>query len=156
MGSTKELSVEYQPNISLPFGFDIEQAKKQFLKTLSANRQEEWRRRLTLSGPQRDEVLFLLDKSELRSFGSQGEQRTAALSWKLAEKEYIRRRTGEDPLLLLDDVYSELDPKRRQFLTLEACRGTQTFITTTEVKENLPSSAAAIWEVSLGNIERVL
>lgn len=156
LGSSKELSVRYQPNVALPDGFSAPQAKDEFLRTLAANRKEEWRRRLTLCGPQRDEVLFCLNGHELRSFGSQGEQRTATLSWKLAEAEYIRRRTGEDPLLLLDDVYSELDIKRRNFLTSEACSGTQTFITTTEVKESLPSGAAAVWEVSLGNIRRLL
>jgi DNA replication and repair protein RecF len=153
LGSPKKLLVQYQPNINLAPGFDVQAAKNAFLEILSSNRRQEWRRGLTLSGPQRDEVLFLLDEAELRSFGSQGEQRTAALSWKLAETEYVRQRTGEYPLLLLDDVYSELDTKRRQFLTSEAARGTQSFITTTE-KEIRPSGAA-VWEVSLGKIQRI-
>lgn len=156
LGSAKELSVHYQPNIALPTSeCSIETIKNTFLETLVAQRSQEWRRRLTLSGPQRDELLFLLDGQELKSFGSQGEQRTAALAWKLAETKYIRQQKKEDPILLLDDVYSELDQERRHFLTSEACLGSQTFITTTEVKESLPAGAAAVWEINSGRINRV-
>jgi DNA replication and repair protein RecF len=156
LGNNKELAVSYQPNIALAAGFDLAEAEEKFKATLLLRRKEEWRRRLTLSGPQRDEVQILLDQQELRTFGSQGEQRLAALAWKLAEAEYIKRRTGQDPILLLDDVYSELDTKRRRFLTAEAGRGNQAFITTTEPTENLPGGAAAVWQVGSGSIKRLL
>jgi DNA replication and repair protein RecF len=154
LGSARELSFCYQSNITLEPKSNVDQAKETFLQRLISSRQEEWRRRLTLSGPQRDELLFILGGQELKSFGSQGEQRTAALAWKLAEAKYIRQRTGQQPVLLLDDVYSELDRERRYFLTNEACLGSQAFITTTEPKESLPTGEAAFWEISLGTIKR--
>jgi len=155
LGSRKELSVFYQPDLALKPGFDLPSAREKFKQQLLQNRKDEWRRRLTLSGPQRDEIQILLDNQEIRNFGSQGEQRLATLAWKLAEAKYIKEHTGQDPILLLDDVYSELDVERRRFLTEQVNRSEQTFITTAEPKENLPSSSAAVWQVTLGNIERL-
>jgi DNA replication and repair protein RecF len=155
LGSVKELSLHYEPNIALDPETNLNEAKAAFLQQLIQSRREEWRRRLTLSGPQRDELLFKLKGQELKSFGSQGEQRTAALAWKLAEAKYIRQRTGQQPILLLDDVYSELDDKRRRFLTGEVSVGSQAFITTTESKDSLLTGAAAYFEIDSGTIKRV-
>lgn len=81
-------------------------------------------------GPQRDDLRFLINDVDTRIFGSQGQQRTTVLSCKLAEIEYMEEQTGETPLLLLDDVMSELDTSRRSFLVDVVEDRVQTFITT--------------------------
>ncbi len=95
---------------------------------------DELRRGMTLSGPQRDDLSILINGSEARVFASQGQQRTAALSLKMAEFEVAMGRLGENPVLLLDDVLSDLDPQRQRIL-LEKTNGFgQTFLSTTTIK----------------------
>ena len=83
---------------------------------------------------------FFIDGINVRNFGSQGQQRTAALSLKLAELDLIKEETGENAILLLDDVMSELDSGRQEFL-VKTLKDVQLFITSTEIAENLRSSA---------------
>ena len=85
-----------------------------------------------LSGPHKDDFEVTLDGLPVKSFGSQGQTRTASISLKLAEREMLRRDTGEEPLLLLDDVLSELDPARQDFVLNQLSSG-QVFITCCEV-----------------------
>src|SRR5690606_6965845 len=89
------------------------------------------RRGMTLIGPHRDDLAFAINGKDVQSFGSQGQQRTAALSLKLAELELMREEIGEYPVLLLDDVLSELDQKRQTQLIETFQSRVQTFITTT-------------------------
>jgi len=116
---------------------------------------EDLRRGSTSIGPHRDDVVILLDGMEARSFGSQGQQRTAVVSLKLAEAALVERRTGERPVLLLDDVLSELDGERRRaLLGLVAGEG-QVIITSVEAGP-FPAelmSRARVWNVSGGHIE---
>ncbi|MDK2856684.1 MAG: replication and repair protein RecF [Bacillota bacterium] len=147
-----ELRISYVPSVPLSEPATLAEAKAAFLQELEQKRREELRRGITLSGPQRDEINFSIGGRDLRSYGSQGEQRTAALAWKLAELEFIRAHTGEMPLLLLDDVYSELDPKRQAYLTREARRGSQTFLTSAEDLE-LAFPDAASWRVAAGELK---
>jgi DNA replication and repair protein RecF len=94
---------------------------------------EERRRATTLVGPHRDDIVLLLDGRDARAFASQGQQRSAALSWKLAEVDLIEEVSRVRPLLLLDDVMSELDAPRRAALG-EVVKGrTQAFVTTTNL-----------------------
>lgn len=88
-----------------------------------------------LSGPHKDDFESLLGGKSIKSFGSQGQTRTAAISLKLAEREILKQDTGEEPILLLDDVLSELDPMRQDFVLNRICTG-QVFITCCE-KEQL-------------------
>ena len=90
------------------------------------------RRGVTTIGPHRDDVAITLDGRDARAFASQGQQRTAVVSVKLAESEVIEARSGEPPLLLLDDVLSELDPARRQALVQRIGRGGQVVVTSAE------------------------
>ena len=94
-------------------------------------RGEELRRGLTLSGAHRDEVLATVDGREARRFASQGQQRSVVLSLKLAALDFLEEKAGEKPVLLLDDVLSELDPRRSASLLPLLLRG-QTFVTTTD------------------------
>ena len=91
------------------------------------------RRQQTLVGPQRDDVSFTIDGRDARSFGSQGQQRSIVLAWKMAEVALCEEILGEKPLLLLDDVMSELDSVRRDAVTRFVQGGIQTVITTTNL-----------------------
>ncbi|MBO7515865.1 MAG: DNA replication and repair protein RecF, partial [Lachnospiraceae bacterium] len=90
--------------------------------------------KMTLTGPHRDDINFLINDVDVRKYGSQGQQRTVALSLKLAEIEIVKQVTKEIPILLLDDVLSELDVKRQNYL-LKSINEIQTFITCTGLDE---------------------
>ena len=105
--------------------------RARFAKEIKRLRQFEMRRGLTLVGPQRDDLEFLINDQDVRSFGSQGQQRTCVLATKLAEIEFMRAQTGMYPVLLLDDVMSELDENRRHYFLGTVSGRVQTFITAT-------------------------
>jgi DNA replication and repair protein RecF len=94
---------------------------------------EERARGTTLIGPHRDEIRFLVNGRDARAYASQGQQRTIALAWKLAEVSVIADVGGQPPVLLLDDVMSELDEARRHALALLVGEAAQTFVTTTNI-----------------------
>lgn len=85
-------------------------------------------------GPHKDDILFTIHGKDVKSFGSQGQQRTTALAARLAEIDLIREETGEDPILLLDDVLSELDERRQKYL-MESIDGLQAFLTCTGIED---------------------
>jgi DNA replication and repair protein RecF len=117
-------------------------------------REQEESRGTTLIGPHRDDLQFLVNGINVQTFGSQGQQRTTALSLKLAEIELIKAEIGEYPILLLDDVLSELDDHRRSHL-LEAIQDkVQTFVTNTSVEGIDPVilDQASIYQVHQGQI----
>lgn len=124
---------------------------------LKASRAREITAGTSLYGPHRDDLAFLAEGRDLRTYGSRGQQRTAALSLKLAEVEMMRRVTGESPLLLLDDVMSELDAVRRHAL-LDALVGVdQSLVTTTDwgdFSEALLSQAER-YRVETGQLTRL-
>ena len=107
---------------------DIEEIKENFRRELAAHAVAEQTRGITLVGPHRDELKLFINGDAARDFASQGQQRTLAVSLKLAELELARQMKGEYPILLLDDVLSELDDTRRRRI-LELPGKTQTFIT---------------------------
>ena len=107
--------------------------RKLFLAALERVCDEELRRGLTLVGPHRDEIEFTIDGRSARSFASQGQQRTLVLAWKVAEVEVARDILGTSPLLLLDDVMSELDASRREAFLELIGEDIQTVITTTNL-----------------------
>ncbi|MBY4797798.1 DNA replication and repair protein RecF [Collinsella sp. AGMB00827] len=110
-----------------------EEIKRGFLDALHTRQAEEDRRGLTLTGPHRDEILFQINDCDARSFASQGQQRTLVLAWKIAEVMVTKDILGHYPILLLDDVMSELDQTRRAaFMTL-LDDGIQSVITTTNL-----------------------
>lgn len=103
-----------------------------YKEKLLSNRQLDIARGSTSTGPHRDDLLLEVNGQNLRSFGSQGQQRTGVLALKLAELEFIKSETGEYPILLLDDVLSELDVSRREQLIAFIKNRIQTFITATD------------------------
>jgi len=126
----ENLEVKYSSNV--PFHEDIELLKNNFRKKLEESLSLEIKRGTTTVGPHKDDIGVFVNKIDIRSFGSQGQQRTSALSLKLAEIELVKGETSEYPILLLDDVMSELDINRQKFL-IKSLRDVQLFITTTEI-----------------------
>ena len=116
---------------------------------------EDLRRGSTSVGPHRDDIRVLLDGQEARSYGSQGQQRTAVVSLKLAEAEVVERRTGERPVLLLDDVLSELDLERRAALLRQVTGGGQVVITSVDAGPFPPDllDGAKVWKVDHGQVQ---
>jgi DNA replication and repair protein RecF len=127
---TEKLDLEYKS--SIPFQTNqLEEIQQQFLQVLEERQKEDIERGITGKGCHRDDIVFHINGADVRVFGSQGQKRTTVLSIKFSELEYMRQETGEYPLLLLDDVMSELDYSRQQML-LEYIGKVQTFITLTD------------------------
>lgn len=118
---------------------------------------EEQRRGTTLVGPQRDDLLFLIDGLDARVYGSQGQQRTVVLSLRLAEYLLIEEDAGEPPIMLLDDVMSDLDDRRRGHLMEWMHRRCQTFVTCTNLRAFSPEvlAEAFAWQVEDGAVARI-
>lgn len=112
---------------------------------------------VSLVGPHRDDFSFRLDGVDLNTYGSRGQQRLAVLALKLAEVEFMQTETGERPVLLLDDVLSELDPVRQAFVLERTTGEGQTLITTTDLGELSPGfvERAEVFRVVAGTVERV-
>ena len=119
----------YMDNGSLEF------TKEGFYERIKAALPQDRHRMTTSVGPHRDDLRFFSDAMDLKKFGSQGQQRTAVLSLKLSELEFIKSEVGEYPVLLLDDVLSELDESRRANLLQFIHKRIQTFITTTDIHD---------------------
>ena len=116
---------------------------------------EDLRRGVTSVGPHRDDLRVLLGGRDARGYASQGQQRTAVVSLKLAEAELVARRTGERPVLLLDDVLSELDLERRGALLRQVGSGGQVVITSVDVGPFPPDliARASVWSVEAGQVK---
>ena len=124
---------------------------QEIFRLLHASRTEDIRRKSTGIGPHRDDMHVLLNGCRARSYASQGQQRTAVLAIKLAEIEVLREATGESPILLLDDVMSELDVTRREMLG-ERIASVQTLITCTHVSDLGGAAYGAMYRIHGGEI----
>ena len=123
-GNKEELFIKYVPNV----------VAEDFEKRLEESRTKDIMIKNTSVGPHRDDIQFLNKGVDLRKYGSQGQQRTSALSLKLAEIEMVKKVVGEKPVLLLDDVLSELDRNRQNYL-LDSIKDIQTIVTCTGLEE---------------------
>ncbi|MBQ3611996.1 MAG: DNA replication/repair protein RecF [Firmicutes bacterium] len=148
-GGKENLELNYEPNIS--FSADLE---NDFYEIISSTRNDDIRNRTTGRGPHKDDLKISADGIDLRKYGSQGQQRTAALSLKLSEIKLIEEEMGEKPILLLDDVLSELDNDRQNFL-IHSLGGNQLFITTTDISgkvaRQLPEGK--VFKITSGQID---
>jgi len=127
-GGQEELRISYEPNISF----------REFEVALKKSRERDYKLRTTNVGPHRDDISFFIGEIDIRKYGSQGQQKTSALSLKLAEIELVKHMTGDLPVLLLDDVMSELDSNRQNQL-LNSMEQIQTIITCTGLDEFISS-----------------
>jgi DNA replication and repair protein RecF len=138
----------------LPAEADEPAQKQALLAALKRNLSEDKARGVTQVGPHRDDVRFLINDVDATIYGSRGQQRTVALALKLAEVELMTARVGEPPVLLLDDVVSELDQRRCDCLLDALDRAEQVLITTTDL-HHLPEAfreRALLWQVRQGEI----
>ncbi len=134
----------------------IESVKSGLIEKLKAKRDDDISRGTTTVGPHRDDLAVFVNNIDLRAFGSQGQQRTAALSLKLSELDLFKQYTGEYPILLLDDVLSELDPGRQAML-LDNISGKQTIITCAHFDDALLNRFAGcnVYKVSSSHLLKV-
>lgn len=130
----ESLEITYKPSVEVLEGQNLSKMVASFIEKFAKVRTREIERGTTLFGPHRDDLLFLVNGRDVQTFGSQGQQRTTALSVKLAEIELIHKEIGEYPILLLDDVLSELDDYRQSHLLNTIQGKVQTFVTTTSVE----------------------
>ena len=134
-------------------GYEANVQEDQLEQKLQDHMDRDIHLKTTTAGPHRDDLSFLVNDIDIRKFGSQGQQRTAALSLKLSEIELVKRRVHDTPVLLLDDVLSELDSSRQNYL-LNSIENIQTLITCTGLDEfiNHRFSVNKIYKVSGGNV----
>ena len=124
---------------------------ERLLARIKASREEDLRRLTTSVGVHRDDIGVSIDSKDARTFASQGQQRSAVLSIKLAQLELTEQESGEAPILMLDDVMSELDPQRRRQL-IERIDRVQTFVTCTDVSDLAGAKSSAIYRVENGHL----
>ena len=152
-----DLQVTYLPSFPIDGLTEASTIQERFLEELASVAGEEAARGVTVRGPQRDDIAFLVNGQDCRLFGSQGQQRTVALSLKLAERQLIEELVGEPPLLLLDDVLSDLDDARRGLLfDLTTRAGSQTFLSCTNLRAFSPAvlERAAVYSVTDGEVTK--
>jgi len=130
----ENLSLDYKPSVSAPDHGDLPATIAAFETDLESLRERELMQGVTLVGPHRDDFSFRVNGADLSAYGSRGQQRLATLSLKLAEAKFIRERTEEEPILLLDDVLSELDAPRRRYLLQHAAGYHQAILTTADLE----------------------
>jgi len=179
IGQDEHLSLLYEPSIrmpeksyQMPLGLGSEgrcrqatwgirysesSIRESFLEQLREITREEIRRGMSLIGPHRDDVRFLAGGVDMRIYGSRGQQRTVVLAVKLAEAKLLAEETGEQPVMLLDEVMSELDEARRRYLMKAIENSQQAILTTTHWNAYSPEflAQATLLRVQEGRMERI-
>lgn len=156
-GNLENLTVRYVRHSfpSLTEMLDRSALADELIKKLQENHQKDIFRGSTSVGPHRDDLDFFINQVDAKIYASQGQQRTAILALKLAEIEYIKSESGEYPLLLLDDVMSELDMNRRGYLLDFIKDKVQTFITATDQSDCPKNHFGTVYQIEQGRIYRV-
>jgi len=147
----EEIEIVYSPSIRCESYENQNLVKNIFLKNLERLKASELMVGTTMCGPQRDDMDISFNANNLKVYGSQGQQRTAILTMKLATIDVIQEENGQKPILLLDDVMSELDEKRQGYL-YENLVKLQTFVTTTEKKVDFKNRGEKIFKVVDGRV----
>ena len=141
-GTEEQLRIAYHSSVR-----EEDHIAESLCRILRENRKDDIRLGMTSVGPHRDDLILTLDRNLMKQFSSQGQVRTAALSMKLSQMKILTDDSGEEPVLLLDDVMSELDRKRRASLINEI-RSFQTFITCADREDVDCEKVSRIWQVS--------
>lgn len=152
-GASERLQVLYRPNLPLP----QDGGERLFLAHLMQVRARELTQGVSLAGPHRDDLALLLDGVDVQRYGSRGQQRTVALALRLAETAFLRQRSGDEPILLLDDVLSELDAARQRRVLDAVAPAEQVLLTTTEraLLHGWEIGRAHLLRVAAGRVEAV-
>lgn len=148
-GKDEEMQVLYVP--SCPLSPSLEEQKTLLYEALEKKREAEIYQGLSLLGPHRDEMKFTVSGKDARAFASQGQMKTCAISLKLAQAVLLEEKTGEEPLILLDDVFGELDEERSRFL-LSHLSGKQVLLTCTEKEGLVGEGEIRFFEVKDGTV----
>ncbi|MEE0956543.1 MAG: DNA replication/repair protein RecF [Ruminococcus sp.] len=149
----EELKIRYISTADVEETDTLDQIKEKLTDKNKRNRKNDIKLGVTLSGPHRDDIEIDINKKNAKSFASQGQQRSAVLSLKLAEAAVLRVRMGEEPVILLDDVLSELDAGRQDFL-LNELKGCQVFITCCEQSNKEQLKEGKVFHVVNGMINQ--
>ncbi len=153
-GETENIEIKYIDDVLKGQTSDVEE----YIKELKIKQKRVWgeeiKRGISLFGPHRDELKIEINGKNIKHIGSQGQQRTVAISLRLAEVECMYARSGEYPILLIDDIFSELDNKRKAYFMELLNRNTQMFLTGTRVDE-FPTifNQAATFKINQGSID---
>lgn len=131
-GGSERLQIIYRPSLRMEREWNTLEALENYRAQLREARRREIHQGVCSLGPHRDDLEFLVNGVNMLSYGSRGQQRTVAVAAKLAELSYMHSATGEEPILLLDDVFSELDPQRRAYLLRQVLHHQQVLMTTTD------------------------
>ena len=148
-GGKEELEVIYSHNYKI--GSNKKETKDYILEKVSEARKREIEYKMCLAGPHRDDLIFKINSYNSKNYASQGQQRSIVLSMKIAQMEIIKEQEGEYPQLLLDDVMSELDISRRDYLT-EKIKGKQVVISCTDLSNISLRNAANLIKIEDGRI----
>ena len=155
LSGKSSLKIEYFNNIGLS-SYDEEQIKEILISKWKKNLNKEMQQGMTLTGLHRDDLIFLVDSKDARTFASQGQQRLIVIAYKIAELLVFKKIKGEYPVLLLDDVFSEIDIKRRNNIIKYLKQDMQVIITTTDIldiNEDLVNSAK-VFSIKNGKITK--
>ena len=150
------LTIEYRPNIIIN-SYDKEKLKEVLISTYKKNYRRELNAGMTLFGPHRDDFCFIMDNNtDMKIYASEGQQKCAVLAYKLSSIPIFKENNGTNPVLLLDDIFSELDLTKRNKLLKYVSRDIQSIITTTDLKNISKKTLdnAVIFKVNDGKIER--
>lgn len=128
------LKIKYETNVDLN-EFDLDKIRKNYESKINKNFKVELMQGVTLIGPHRDDFSFDLDGMDMKNFASQGQQRLAIIALKIAEIYLYKEETGEYPVLLLDDIFSEIDTKKRNKIISFLLKDIQSIITTTDIND---------------------
>ena len=153
----EDLNVLYRPSVPLRGDEAIPQVEEAFRRRLRERANLERQKAVTLVGPHRDDIVFSLNGTDARQYGSQGQQRSIVVSVKVSEIEFLRVETGDLPVLLLDDILSELDASRRHRLLEAVSKDVQVFLTCTDhspFRPDLPTRTE-YYHVQSGQVEMV-
>lgn len=148
-----KLRVQYETNLDIK-KFTDDEIREKYINKLNGNIKRELSQGMTFYGPHRDDFSFYIDQEEMKFYSSQGQQRLAIISFKLAEVSLFIEEKGSSPILLLDDIFSELDITKRNRLMKYIPKDIQTIITTTDLKniKNSIIKRSKVFLVENGNI----
>lgn len=154
ISETEILKIEYD-NSFLNGAASLEDIVQKFQESLTERKTEELRRGQACVGPHRDDIIFYINNNDATKFASQGQQRTIVLALKLSELDIITDKTGDEPVLLLDDVLAELDDVRQNYLLKSINKNTQTIITSVDtiLFEDEFLKDVKIYNIENGNIK---
>ena len=154
ISESETLGINYEGSFEISPNMELNDIAQKFKEAMNERKYEEMRRGQACIGPHRDDILFSINGEDATKFASQGQQRTVVLALKLSELDIITSKTGEEPVLLLDDVLAELDDIRQNYLLKSINTGTQTIITSVDTllfeKEFL--DGVKIYKIENGNL----